>query len=133
MRANVWAACFDTPQAMVCADARLGDHEQARDWLGQRQGPETLYSDRVWGQAGWDIGVRFRTLPELTRQLADLRFPTTRFATALRVGRGQIDQLAINAHGAPGISTCPVSGARRMLCRWRHSHATGPSWAPFDR
>lgn len=110
MRANVWAACFDTPQSQICIDARLGEHEPRRTFLGQRTGPEIVYSDRVWGQAGWDIGVRFRSLPELTRQLSSLRFPTTRFAAAHPVLRGEIAQLAINAHGEPGTSF--VSGER---------------------
>lgn len=88
----VWAA-GDVP-ATVDDDARL------------READGTTLSTLEWpagsvkGQAGWHVGLNFATFAGLLKQLQQLELPD--FLGKSRLQSGEIDRLAICAHGNPG-------------------------------
>lgn len=81
----IWAEAPDVPGS-VCEDARLrGGKEKG---LKYPQG-------KTFGQAGWDLGIHFKSLSDLANQLT--RQPV------LPIKRGQVTRLAIHVHGKPGM------------------------------
>lgn len=94
MSLAVWAEQYDAA-GIICEDARL------------REGSEL--SDRTYGQAGWDMGLRFGRLHELASKLKEHPVFVPRHVCGnwlLNCGpiqEGQISRLALCVHGDPGI------------------------------
>ena len=95
---TVWANGPGVP-GQVCSDARLTD--QSRMSLPGFTRPMTA-EDQVYGQAGWDIGLAFRTLADLGKQLHSLSAPTPAQESPMPKSRGRIARLAIHLHGHSG-------------------------------
>ena len=97
----VWANSLDVPTE-VCADARLRDREAAV-WPWQDRPVQA--TDRTYGQAGWDIGMRFSDIHDLASKLHRITVPAyVRGAPSggRPIRRGEVNKLAINAHGTMG-------------------------------
>ena len=76
--ADVWCTGRDVAGA-VCRDARL-----------RERGDKTIVTkDQVYGQAGWDTGIRFDDCRDLAEKLKKLPF-------------WGAHRIAVNSHGAPG-------------------------------
>ncbi len=106
MAINVWANSRDVP-GVVCADALLTDRSRIRLPFTQRA---TTTSDQVYGQAGWHIGVNFLHLGDLASKLRTLTIPDSLPRGGRPVQRGDIQRLAVHAHGASG--TIFINGQR---------------------
>ena len=75
---DIWCTGRDVA-GTVCKDARL-----------RRRGEKTVVTDdQVYGQAGWDVGIRFEQCRDLGEKLRQVSY---NFA----------HRIAVNAHGAPG-------------------------------
>jgi len=75
---DVWCTGRDVA-GTVCKDAHL-----------RKKGEKTIVTtDQVYGQAGWDVGIRFENCRDLAEKLKKL-------------SQGQAHRIAVNAHGAPG-------------------------------
>jgi Domain of unknown function (DUF4347) len=75
---DVWCTGRDVA-GTVCKDARL-----------RKRGEKTVVTtDQVYGQAGWDVGVRFENCRDLAEKLKQLPL-------------WGANRIAVNAHGAPG-------------------------------
>lgn len=85
MTVNVWAEAVDVP-GHVCSDARLrgGNVEDVAYPKGTS-----------FGQAGWNIGMTFKSLADLADKL--YRKPKNE-----SIRRGQITRLGIHVHGTAG-------------------------------
>lgn len=94
MTVNVWANAKDVPGA-VCADARLRDRSR---WTRP-----TTNSDQFYGQAGWDIGVNFMHIGDLAIKLRTLNIAEGWSARSRPIQCGEIQRLAIHAHGTTGV------------------------------
>lgn len=106
MAVNVWANSRDVP-GIVCSDARLTDRSRTRwPWADR---PITT-RDQLYGQARWDIGINFLSLHNLASQLGTLSIPDELPEAGRTVRRGEIQRLAIHAHGASG--TIFINGQR---------------------
>jgi len=90
MPVAVWANAVDVP-GVVCADARLTDRDT---WSFGRS---VTSEDRLYGQAGWDIGLNFRDSDDLANKLTNVSV-----AGGRTIRRGEVTRLAIHAHGARG-------------------------------
>ncbi|MBI4527156.1 MAG: hypothetical protein HY695_25450 [Deltaproteobacteria bacterium] len=98
MAFNIWANSRDVP-GVVCSDARLTDRSRTQwPWADR---PITT-RDQLYGQAGWDIGINFLSLHNLASQLGSLSIPDELPQAGRTVRRGEIQRLAIHAHGSSG-------------------------------
>ena len=84
MGTKVWAEALDIP-GHICSDARL---------RGGNVTSVSYPSGKSYGQAGWEIGIVFKSLADLAKQLYDKPVSS--------IKRGQIDRLGIHLHGLPG-------------------------------
>lgn len=98
MSVNVWANSRDVP-GYVCSDARLTERSEIHIPFMDRP---LAVGDRLYGQAGWQIGVNFRDLADLARQLKTLPLPSYLPGGGRPIRHGEIQRLAIHAHGAAG-------------------------------
>ena len=118
---SVWADHSDVP-GNVCRDARHRD-----------QDTNLVGHDTFRGQAGWDVGLHYRNLPDLVSQLTNTDMPEhipARSDGNRRIQPGQIRRLAIVAHrlrgelrlegqDIPGITAENISRYRADLLRIR--------------
>ncbi len=79
MALAVWANSRSSP-LQVCQNARLSEDGNLLYPAGNER-----------GQAGWDVGLPFQGVADLTDKLFDLK-----------AAKGPISRLAINSHGSPG-------------------------------
>jgi hypothetical protein len=90
MSVNVWTSQGDIP-GRICKDARLTDREKS---LFLRN---IATEDKLYGQAGWDLGINFLKISDLAGQLESLVLPNREPV------KGKIRRLAINTHGNQGV------------------------------
>ncbi|MBZ5617700.1 MAG: hypothetical protein LAQ69_03025 [Acidobacteriia bacterium] len=98
MSIAIWANSKDVP-GVVCNDARLTDRNKIKWPWSDRP---TTNADRIYGQAGWDVGINFLSLDSLASQLETLVLPTYVSGGGRRILPGEIGRLAIHAHGGSG-------------------------------
>ena len=106
MAINVWTNSRDVP-GVVCADARLSAPSQS-SWPFARRRITT--TDQLFGQAGWDIGFNFTDITDLKNKLTKLHLPDYLPDGDRTIKRGEIQRLAIHAHGSLG--TIYINGQR---------------------
>lgn len=102
---NIWCTAPDVP-GVVCYDARLRNRLEDRpsNWYGGAAGEPMSSVDRPYGQAGWELGVRFGSLVDLRTRLQYLRLPEWVTGRAARqIMPGECRKLAIMAHGEQGV------------------------------
>lgn len=113
MRAiHVWGFQSELPdqgRMQVCEDARVGN---VSPLLGEGQ----RYPNGDWsGQAGWHVATPFDNLEDLAGRLESLELPD--YVGGGRIRRGELQTLAIDAHGMPGAFFCEGIRGRRMTSR----------------
>jgi hypothetical protein len=84
----IWAVSTAAP-GKTCEDAQLSGGRELHYPAGNER-----------GQAGWDIGLSFRTLADMVDSIAAIR----------KKRSDAINRLAINLHGAPGIVDAESKG-----------------------
>ena len=115
MSVAVWCNGPEVP-TLVCADARLNNRDDI-SWLSCSSST-TSSRDQLYGQAGWDIGVNFRSLTDLASQLQTLKVPVAQGKTELRpIKRGEITKLAIHTHGVQGEVLVNGSGSPALTAK----------------
>lgn len=94
----VWAEAPDVP-GNVCSDARL---------RGGRLTALAYPKGAPFGQAGWDMGIRFKNLSDLANKLNYSPASTPKHVcgnwvwSCPPIKKGQVTRLAIHVHGLPG-------------------------------
>src|SRR5262245_8743549 len=99
MAVNVWANGPATP-GYACEDARL-TKRGVFTWPWQDRAVTT--EDQDYGQAGWDLGLNYRTLGDLASRLGQLKRAKWTPGTGATIQSGEIQRLAIHAHGNAGM------------------------------
>lgn len=99
MTVNVWANGPETP-GYACEDARLTNRKQ-RNWPWQDRAVLTV--DEDYGQAGWDLGLNYKSLGDLCARLSSLERADWTPGQGRLIQAGEIQRLAIHAHGNAGM------------------------------
>lgn len=99
MSVNVWANGPGTP-GYACSDARL-TNRKVTTWPWQDRA--VLTEDREYGQSGWDIGLNYKGLGDLTAQIGQIKRPDWVDGKGSTIKQGEIRRLAIHAHGNAGM------------------------------
>ena len=99
---NVWASLADS-NTTVCADARV--YVPEAHWYGTSYVPDVSGANHRQGQGGWRVGVPAADLADLAARLErGVVVPDSApgCGADLRVHAGDIDRLALAAHGDAG-------------------------------
>lgn len=99
MSVNVWSNGPGTP-GYACVDARL-TKRGVSTWPWQDRA--VTMEDQDYGQAGWDIGLNYKGLGDLSAQLSRLKRPAWAPGPGSTIQQGEIQRLAIHAHGNAGM------------------------------
>jgi len=99
MSVNVWANGPGTP-GYACVDARL---TKRGDWSWPWQDRPVTTQDQDYGQAGWDIGLNYKGLGDLSAQLTTLKRQDWTPGKGSSIQQGEVRRLAIHAHGNAGM------------------------------